>query len=108
MPNKFGTVITAAPNMKWMHKVVIPRVSFCWEKVADYLEYEIEKKKEIEKKSHHDPTECCTHLMQDWLCSDRGVAPKTWNTLISTLKDIKELSSIVCTIEQELSQEGLL
>ena len=92
--------------MKRMHKVIIPNISYCWEKVADYLEYPAVKKWEIEKRKHGDPYECCAELMEDWLTSDRGVAPKTWQTLVSVLKDIQGLST--SSIEQSLLKEGLL
>lgn len=94
--------------MKWMHKLVIPEVSYCWETLADYLEYPTAKKKEIEKRRHYDPYNCCAELIEDWLTSDRGVTPKTWHKLVSVLKEIRELSSVARTIEQRLLEEGVL
>ena len=96
------------PSMKWMHKVIIPRVCYCWRMVADYLEYPVEKRKEIEERQHGDPYKCCAELMEDWLTSDRGVTPKTWHKLMSVLKEVGELSSSVNSIEQCLIKEGLL
>ena len=92
--------------MKWMHKIIIPNVSYCWKIVADYLEYPAVKKWEIEERQRGDPYKCCTELMEDWLTSDRGVAPKTWLTLVSVLKDIQGLST--SSIEEFLLKEGLL
>ena len=94
--------------MKWMHKVVIPEVSYCWRTIADYLEYPVAKKKEIEERQHGDPYKCCAELMEDWLSSDRGVGPKTWHKLVSVLREVRELSSSVSAIEQCLLKEGLL
>ena len=94
------------PNMKWMHKVIIPKVCYCWRTVADYLEYPVEKKKEIEERQRGDPYNCCAELMEDWLASDRGVTPKTWQTLVSVLKEVGQLST--SSIEQSLLKEGLL
>ena len=94
--------------MKWMRKVVIPEVSYCWRTVADYLEYPVAKKKEIEERQRGDPCKCCAELMEDWLTSDRGVGPRTWDKLVSVLKEVGELSSSVTTIEQRLLKEGLL
>ena len=91
--------------MKWMHKVIIPEVCFCWRTVADYLEYPVAKKKEIEERQRGDPYKCCAELMEDWLASDRGVTPKTWQTLLSVLKEVGELST--SSIEQSLLEEGL-
>ena len=92
--------------MKWMHKIIIPDISYCWKKVADFLEYPLVKKREIEEKMHHDPYKCCTELMEDWLTSNRGPAPKTWETLVSVLKEIQGLST--SSIEQSLLKEGLI
>ena len=91
-----------------MHKVVIPEVSYCWRTIADYLEYPVAKKKEIEERQRGDPYNCCAELMEDWLSSDRGVGPKTWHKLVSVLREVRELSSSVTAIEQCLLQEGLL
>ena len=91
-----------------MHKVVIPEVSYCWKKIADYLKYPIAKKKEIEERQRGDPYNCCAELMEDWLSSDQGVGPKTWHKLVSVLKEVGELSSSVNIIEQCLIKEELL
>ena len=96
------------PNMKWMHKLVIPQVSYCWKIIADFLEYPISKKKEIEDRQRGDPSKCCAELIEDWLTSDKGVTSKTWYKLVSVLKEIKSLSSVVRSIKQSLLQEGLL
>jgi len=104
---KIFSLITE-PTMKWMRKVFIPNVCHCWREVADYLDYSTAKKKEIEERQRGNPSKCCIELMEDWLTSDRGVAPKTWHTLVSVLKDISELSSVSHSIEQQLVKEGLL
>ena len=94
--------------MKLIRKLVIPKVSYCWEAIADFLEYPTAKKKEIKERQRGDPSKCCIELMEDWLTSDRGVAPKTWHKLVSVLKEIKELSSEVYSIERSLLKEGTL
>ena len=94
--------------MRWMHKIVIPNVSFCWKTVADFLEYPIAKKKEIEERQHGDPTKCCVELLEDWLCTDNGVKPKTWSTLLTVFNETGELSSTFYSIEKQLLQEGLI
>ena len=94
--------------MKWMHKLVIPKINYCWSKVADFLEYPLEKKKEIEVNKFCDPYNCCAALLEDWLSSDEGVTPKTWCKLLSVLKEIPELSNAAHTIEERLLKEGLL
>ena len=96
------------PNMKWMHKIIIPNVSHCWETVADFLEYPIPKKKEIIERQRGDPTKCCVELLEDWLSTDNGVKPKTWSKLLSLLKEIRELKNVSLSIEQQLLKEGLI
>ena len=104
----YCTSLPTEPNMKWMHKLIIPRVSYCWRKLADYLDYPVEKKREIEERQRGDPYKCCAELMEDWLTSDRGVTPKTWHTLVSVIKEVAELKSSAKSIEQLLLKEGLL
>ena len=77
------------PSMKWMHKIVIPEISYCWSKVVDFLHYPIPKKKEMVERQCGDPTKCCAKLLEDWLSTDNGVKPKTWSKLLSILKEIK-------------------
>ena len=52
--------------------------TYCWEKVADYLEYPMPKKKEMMERQRGDPYKCCAELMEDWLNTVQGVKPKTW------------------------------
>ena len=94
--------------MKWMHKLIIPHICSQWIKVAYYLDYPITKKNEIEESQCSDPYKCCEKLMEDWLASDRGVAPKTWYKLILVLKEIPDLSNATCFIERSLLKEKLL
>jgi len=93
--------------MRLLHEVVIPRIAADWSLVADYLEYEVEYKKMIKKKHHHDPTECCVELLEDWLSSDRGVCPKSWSKLIEVLRQIKSLTSATEKIVQNLAKAGV-
>ena len=104
----FCNVYYPEPNMKWMHKIVIPNVSYCWKTVADFLEYPIPKKREIIERQRDDPTKCCVELLEDWLSTDNGVKPKTWSKLLSLLKEIRELRNISLSIEQQLIKEQLV
>ena len=94
--------------MKWIHKLVIPNVSYCWKTIADFLEYSIQKKKEIEERQRGDPTKCCVELLEDWLSTDNGVKPKTWSKLLAVLKEIRELRNISLSIEEQLLKENLI
>ena len=94
--------------MKWLHKIVIPHISFCWNKVADFLEYSIPKKNEIAVRQRDDPYKCCAELLEDWLSTDNGVKPKTWSNLLTILKEIRELRSSCSSIEEQLLKEKLI
>jgi len=94
--------------MKWMHKIVIPKISYCWRKVAYFLDYPISKKKEIDERQHGDPTKCCVELLEDWLSTDNGIKPKTWSKLLAVLKEITELANSSLSIEQQLLEERLI
>jgi len=93
--------------MRILHEVVIPRIAADWSLVADYLEYEVEDKKLIREKCHHDPLKCCVELLEDWLSSDKGVSPKSWSRLIEVLRQIKSLTSTTEKIVKDLAKAGV-
>ena len=93
--------------MRLLHEIVVPRIAADWSIVADYLEYEVEYKRIIKERCHHDPVKCCVELLEDWLSSDRGVSPKSWSRLIEALKGIKNLKATTEKIVQELVEAGV-
>ena len=89
--------------MRLLLKFVIPRIAFIWKTVADFLDYEINTIKMIAEK-HRDVCEkCCDGLFRDWLSTNHGAAPKTWNTLMARLKEIDELATAISDIEKDLN-----
>ena len=103
-------LITGHPiaNMKLLEKHVIPRVCAEWETVAAYLEYTIPMKKMISRTNRGLPRECCTALLENWISSDNGVKPKTWEKLIEVLSEISSLAMVTKQIKQCLHQEAVL
>ena len=95
-------------SMKWIRKIVIPNVSYCWKEVADFLEYPIPKKREIDERQHGDPTKCCVELLEDWLSTDNGVKPKTWSKLLAVLNEISELRNVCLSIKEQLLKENII
>ena len=93
--------------MRLLHEIVVPRIAADWSKVADYLEYEVEYKRVIKERCHHDPERCCVELLEDWLASDRGVSPKSWSTLIEALKGIKNITATTEKIIKDLEKAGV-
>ena len=51
--------------------------------------------------------DCCKALLEDWVTTDNGVKPKTWEKLIEVLSDIEELQPVIEEIKQKLISEGV-
>ncbi|XP_065919658.1 uncharacterized protein [Dysidea avara] len=103
LPNLRG-ILALPPKMKELHQFVIPHIAAYWREVADYLKYTIGVIKTIKEKYNYDPAKCCDELFRNWLCTSNGVEPKTWSTLINTLKDIKDLEEVAKKIEQQITK----
>ena len=89
------------PTMKQLYTIVVPRIAAKWKHVAYYLELHHYIAR-IEGDYRYDHRECCFSLLEKWIITDRGVAPKNWATLLSALKEIKELTSACSEIEKDL------
>ena len=78
--------------------------------MADFLDYDdhMSTIEIIAEKHRDDPVKCCDGLLRDWLTTDHGAAPKTWNTLIKALKEIDELCTAVSEIEGDLKKLFML
>jgi len=94
--------------MKLIRKHVIPRISAEWEIVSAYLEYSVQMKNSIRAAHRGFPKECCAALIEDWIGSDNGVKPKTWQKFIEVLSKISELTLSTKQIKECLFQEGVL
>ena len=88
--------------MKQLLTSVVPRIAAEWDIVAHYLEFSFPSIKTIQRQGRDIPKECCYHLLEEWISTDQGVTPKNWTTLLSVLKQIKELTSVCNEIEKEL------
>ena len=93
--------------MKLLHSIAIPKISFEWKTVADFLELDLSLIKIIQERCNNDPTTCCGEMLREWLMSDSGLQPKTWSTLIKTLKMIKKLASVTGEIEENFKSMTL-
>ena len=88
--------------MKQLLTIVVPRIAAEWDKVAYFLEFNISSIKIIRQQYWNVPKECCYHLLEEWISTDEGVTPKNWTTLLSVLKQIKELTNVCSEIEKDL------
>ena len=96
------SLTTTEPTMKQLVISVVPRITAEWNKVAHCLEFTIPSIKIIRQKYRDDPEECCRTLLEEWISTDQGVAPKNWTTLLSVLKQIRGLASACNEIEEDL------
>ena len=90
------------PKMKLLHNLLIPKISSEWKTMADFLEMKFSVIDAIEEKCKNDSVKCCEELLREWLKNDHGLQPKTWSTLIQTLKEFKKLSTVGKEVEQAL------
>ena len=95
---------TVVPEMWQVNKIVVPLVMAHWEDVAyNSLHYDIPTVEGIDAKRKSDPKKCCQELLIDWLSTDRGVGPKTWETLLKQLEEVPELIASVEKIKKQLA-----
>ena len=80
-----------------MKGYVTPKIMNHWKAVAHSLGYNTSMIAEIEKRGT-DPMHRCNILFEDWLKTDHGVTPKTWETLLK----IEELSDNVEEIRKQI------
>ena len=73
-----------------LKKLVIPEVKAHWEDLAYSMDYKTAQIQAI-KRDGKDVSERCTKLLQDWLETNHGCAPKTWGKLVEKIKDVDEL-----------------
>ena len=92
--------------MKQLHKHVIPKIAAYWKTVAEFLELETTTINHVEDTFRDDPTRCCEEIFREWLKSDDTVEPKTWSSLMTTLKEIRALNLVIEEIFDELKNEG--
>ena len=85
-------------------KIVIPKIKADWKCLADSLQYDIPTIKEIDKTSL-DSGQCCEKLFEDWLSTNHGAAPKTWQTLLQKTKEVDILCDAAYDIERELNRK---
>ena len=87
-----------------INKIVVPHIQAEWEDFAFDLRYEIAAVKGIKANNNQNPKKCCKELFIDWLSTDHGVGPKTWETLIKKLKENDDLAAATSTIINKLKE----
>ena len=87
--------------------IVIPKIMSKWEYVAEAFRYDLAIIVSIKENGHGDVKKCCREFFKDWLTTDHGakIGPKTWLTLLDTLKKVSEISDdVIKDIATEVKQ----
>ena len=80
---------------------VIPKIKTHWEELAYSMRYSVEEV-EAFKRDGKDLHDCCKRLFINWLMTSHGPEPKTYETLLTHIKKIKDLVNQSEVIEKEL------
>ena len=88
-------------KMHELTQIVAPSILNQWEELAYCMRYEPGEVKAIRKDSQ-DLKECCKKLFLDWLTTNHGPIPKTYQTLLNNIKQINDLGAASDKIEKDL------
>ena len=94
-------VMTAMPNMWEIIEIVIPKIQADWKYVAYSLRYQTALVKAFETDSCNSK-DACLQLFEDWLCTNNGITPKDWNTLLDRIKAVDNLQAVAENIKVEI------
>ena len=83
-------------------KIVVPKVMAKWRMLAFCMKYKIHEVNAFERGSHGDLHKCCETFFENWLATDHGPTPKTYQTLLSHIKEVDNLTAVSEEIEKEL------
>ena len=97
----YGVVLLTEPIMRNLIKIVIPKVKASWQNLAYSMRYRIDEVRAFKMESS-DRNEQCENLFADWLSTNHGPNPKTYQTLLKCIKDVDELTAASEEIEGEL------
>ena len=100
-------VITTEPAWWKVNTIVIPIIMSHWKDVALIsLQYNPSMVERLDKQYTSDGKMCCTRLFDDWLNTENGVSPKTWQTLLTQLNEVEGLADKVKEIIKRLAIGG--
>ena len=87
--------LSSEPDMWKLIKVVIPKIKAEWESVAYSMGYDPSTVNAIKKECNGILDGCCQNLFSDWLATDHGCTPKTWQKLLERIGDVDNLAAAV-------------
>ena len=84
-------------------EIVIPKIKAEWETLAYSMRYQPSDVKGFRGDSQ-DFQQCCKELFINWITTDHGPKPKTYQTLLNHIKKIENLLAVSESIKKELIQ----
>ena len=99
--NGYGMILFSEAQIWELTSIFTPKIKALWKDLAFCMRY---SPGEVEafKKDSIDLHERCEKLFVNWLTTDHGPKPKTYQTLLKHIKKIKDLTSASEAIEKEL------
>ena len=88
--------------MHHVMRVVVPKIAGHWKAVAFNLHYDVTRVRTIQEQCRDDPEQCTCEMFMYWLQSSEGLGPRSWETILSALKETTKLRAVSESIESEL------
>ena len=89
--------------MKWINRIVVPRIAPHWKEVAYELLIPDESIETFKSDSKGDTKGCCLKMLRAWLHTGIGESPKTWNTLMAAVDKVENLKRATEDIKEQLT-----
>ena len=83
-------------------KIVIPKIKSEWDYVAYSMGYDPGTVDAIENECNGKLDQCCKKLFKNWLTTNNGCTPKTWEKIIERIKAVDNLAAVAENISTEL------
>ena len=84
-------------------EIVIPKIMTQWETLAYCMRYKPSDVKGF-RVDFQDHKQCCKELFSNWITTDNGPKPKTYQTLLNHIKKVTDIAAESDTIKEELIQ----
>ena len=96
-------ILFTAAQMHELTEIIIPKIMAEWVAIAFCMRYEPSDVEGFRADSQ-DCKQCCMKLFINWITTDHGPKPKTYQTLLNHIKKIKDLAASLDAIKEELIQ----
>ena len=85
-------------------EIVVPEVKASWKNLAYSMGYKPRDVNAIESNGK-DVEDCCTKLFEDWLETDHGDTPRTWQKLLEKIERVSDLYAAAERIKKKLLEQ---